>query len=196
MLPLYAVTLGLVLGFSLVIPPGPMNALIAAKAARSFRSGFATGLGAMSADLVLAAAVGVFHLEVDLRPVLPELDLLGAAVLLVLAVRLLAPSSGSLPEDRTTARTFLLALTVGLANPFQVLWWLTAGLAFAFLGGVPLFVGLFGAVALWIVLFPWAVEAGTRRRPALRRPVLWVSVAAMVLLAGYLALLGLTATLL
>jgi threonine/homoserine/homoserine lactone efflux protein len=41
------------LGYSLAVPPGPMNALIAAWSLRSFRHGFAVGAGAMSADFLL-----------------------------------------------------------------------------------------------------------------------------------------------
>jgi len=44
---------GLLLGYSLAVPPGPMNALIAAWSLRSFRHGFAVGAGAMSADFLL-----------------------------------------------------------------------------------------------------------------------------------------------
>jgi threonine/homoserine/homoserine lactone efflux protein len=44
---------GLLLGYSLAVPPGSMNALIAAWSLRSFRHGFAVGAGAMSADFLL-----------------------------------------------------------------------------------------------------------------------------------------------
>ncbi len=44
---------GLLLGYSLAVPPGPMNALIAAWSLRSFRHGFTVGVGAMSADFLL-----------------------------------------------------------------------------------------------------------------------------------------------
>jgi threonine/homoserine/homoserine lactone efflux protein len=44
---------GLLLGYSLAVPPGPMNALIAAWSLRSFHHGFAVGAGAMSADSLL-----------------------------------------------------------------------------------------------------------------------------------------------
>ncbi len=44
---------GLLLGYSLAVPPVPMNALIAAWSLRSFRHGFAVGAGTMSADLLL-----------------------------------------------------------------------------------------------------------------------------------------------
>ncbi len=44
---------GLLLGYGLAVPPGPMNALIAAWSLRSFRHGFAAGAGAMSADFLL-----------------------------------------------------------------------------------------------------------------------------------------------
>jgi threonine/homoserine/homoserine lactone efflux protein len=44
---------GLLLGYSLAVPPGPMNALIAAWSLRSFRHGFAVGASAVSADFLL-----------------------------------------------------------------------------------------------------------------------------------------------
>jgi threonine/homoserine/homoserine lactone efflux protein len=44
---------GLLLSYSLAVPPGPMDALIAAWSLRSFRHGFAVGAGAMSADFLL-----------------------------------------------------------------------------------------------------------------------------------------------
>ncbi len=43
---------GLLLGYSLAMPPGPMNTLIVAWSLRSIRHGFAVGAGAMSADFL------------------------------------------------------------------------------------------------------------------------------------------------
>ncbi|HXQ48470.1 MAG TPA: LysE family transporter, partial [Thermoplasmata archaeon] len=63
---LYFVLAGLALGFSLTVPPGPMNALIANRSMSSLRAGVMTGLGAMTADAVLGTIVYVVHAEVDL----------------------------------------------------------------------------------------------------------------------------------
>lgn len=49
----YDYALGLVLGLSSAVPPGPMNALIASEALKSHMHGTAVGAGAMSADATL-----------------------------------------------------------------------------------------------------------------------------------------------
>lgn len=188
---LYELAFGLLLGFSLTIPPGPMNAFIASQAVRSFREGFRTGLGAMSADLLLAAVVFSFHAEVDLSGELRWIYLLGAAVMVGLGVSVMRGASGGAPPPTSGWRAYTKALGIGLSNPFQIVWWLTAGLAFAYLGGWVLFVGLFGAVAVWIVVFPWAVHTGTERKPGVGRGVVVVSSVAILAFAAYFVYLAL-----
>jgi len=53
--------LGALLGCSLAVPPGPMNALIAAWSLKSFRHGFAVGAGAMSAYFSFASVETALH---------------------------------------------------------------------------------------------------------------------------------------
>ena len=179
---------GAVLGFSLAVPPGPMNAWIAVVASRSYRAGVITGLGAMTADAVLGVAVYLLDRSVDLHPAVRFVYLLGAGVMGFLGARLLAPAGpdGASPSDD---RTFVRALLIGLSNPFQVVWWLTAGVAFAYLGGVILLVGLFAAIVVWIVSFPWAVRAGARRRPSFERAVRYASAGILLAFAAYFVVL-------
>jgi threonine/homoserine/homoserine lactone efflux protein len=188
---LYELGFGLLLGFSLTIPPGPMNAFIASQSIHSFREGVTTGLGAMSADLLLGGLVFALHTEVDLTSGLRWIYFLGAAVMVYLGVGLLRAASGRPPPPTTGARTYSKALGLGASNPFQIVWWLTVGLGSAYLGGWVLFVGLFGAIAVWIVVFPWVVHTGTERRPGFARAVLIVSVVAIVAFAGYFLILAL-----
>jgi len=75
----YEIAFGLALGFSLTVPPGPMNALIAGQAVGSFRRGVVTGLGAMSADLVLGVAVYLLQSWVDLHSGARFVYVLGAS---------------------------------------------------------------------------------------------------------------------
>lgn len=181
--------MGALLGFSLAVPPGPMNAWIATAATRSFRAGTLTASGAMAADAVLGAAVYLLSRSFDLHGIVREIDLVGAVVLGVLGVRALRrPSDG--PERPPDGRTVLVGLGVGLSNPYQVVWWLTAGLAFAYLGGLVLLAGLFGAIAVWVVVFPWAMARGVRRYPGLARAVTWVSGLLMLGFAVYFAYLA------
>lgn len=180
---------GLLLGFSLVVPPGPMNAWIAATSARSYRAGVLTGLGAMSADAVLGAAVFLLDRSVPLASVVRGVYAVGAIVMTLLAVRLLRPRAQP-PRPPSGPTTVLRAVGIGLSNPFQLLWWLTAGVAFAYLGGAILLAGLFGAILIWVVLFPWAVHAGATRWPAAAR---WIDFASGLILAGFAAYFGLLA---
>ena len=183
-----ALGFGAVLGFSLAMPPGPMNAWIAAIAARSYRAGVITGLGAMAADGLVATAVYLADRIVDVHAVLWAVYLLGAAVMAFLGVRLLrAPSVDAppLPDEQT----FVRALGIGLSNPFQLVWWLTAGLAFAYLGGVTLLVGLFGAILVWVFGFPWAVRTGVRRRPAVGPLIRLASAGILLAFAAYFVFL-------
>jgi len=187
----FELAFGLVLGFSLTVPPGPMNAFMASQSVRSFREGVTAGLGAMSADLVLGVLVFALHSTVDLSSALRWIYLLGAGVMVYLGVGLLRRASGPPPAETAGLTTYARALGLGLSNPFQIVWWLTAGLAFAYLGGLVLFVGLFGAIAVWVVAFPWAVHTGTERRPRVARAVVAASGVTIFAFAGYFLYLAL-----
>jgi threonine/homoserine/homoserine lactone efflux protein len=181
----YEFAFGLLLGFSLTIPPGPMNAFIASQSVRSLREGIAAGLGAMSADLVLGVLVYGLHSTLDLTAGLRWIYLIGAAVMVYLGTELVRGSKSAAPPETRGTRTYSKALGLGVSNPFQIVWWLTAGLAFAYFGGWVLFVGLFGAIAVWIVVFPWILHTGTERRPEVGRVVVVVAGAVIFVFAGY-----------
>lgn len=182
---------GLALGFSLTIPPGPMNAFIVARSVRSFREGVTAGLGAMSADLILGVAVYALHSTFDLSAELRWVYLVGAGVMVYLGIGLVRPRPEAPPVESIQVRTYTSALGLGLSNPFQILWWLSVGLAFAYLGGWVLFVGLFGAIAVWIVVLPWLVHLGTERSPRAARAVVIGSGALIFGFAGYFLYLAL-----
>jgi threonine/homoserine/homoserine lactone efflux protein len=187
---LYEVGVGFVLGFTLTAPPGPMNALIASQAVRSLRRGVVTGLGAMSADAILGAVVFVLSTAADLLTFVRPIYLLGCIVMTYFGYRLLVPRPDVAALPAGTIRTYSSALLVGVSNPFQILWWFTAGIAFAYVGGLLLFVGLFGAIAVWVVVFPYALAAGARRSPVLERWVRYGSGVLMVAFAAYFAFLA------
>ncbi len=187
---LFEIAFGVVLGFSLAAPPGPMNALIAARSVGSFRAGFLTGLGAFSADLLLGLIVYLVQHELDVELVIRYVYVLGCGVMLFFAYRLFTRPPPVEESAGSRLSAYSSALGVGLSNPFQILWWLTAGLAFAYIGGAVLFVGLFGAILVWVVGFPLVVHAGVQRYPRLRQYVGWVSGALMVAFGVYFAILA------
>jgi len=132
---------GAVFGLALAAPPGPMNAVIAEESVlRGWWSGFAAGLGAMTADacffvLALAGAVTV----VERAPLLRR-GMVAVGGLLMLyfaygAVRdartagagTLAVDPGDAGASEDHSRGFRKAFALALTNPYQVLFWLTVG---------------------------------------------------------------------
>ncbi|MFN3805098.1 MAG: LysE family translocator [Pyrobaculum sp.] len=155
---------GMILGYSLAVPPGPMNALIAAWSLRGFRHGFSVGAGAMSADFILMfLTLALYSLLSRLTPsALRPFFVAGALFFLYLAYKI-----GRSPPPRrgeasaaSPLRGYLLGLSLGLVNPYQVGWWITAGLSSIAQFGVLWAAGLFLAIFTWIVAFPAAVRAG------------------------------------
>jgi threonine/homoserine/homoserine lactone efflux protein len=187
---LYEVGVGLLLGFTLTAPPGPMNVLIASQAVRSLRRGIVTGMGAMSADAILGVVVYVLSRTTDVTAFVRPIYILGCVVMGYFGYRLLAPRPPTAAPPAGTARTYSTSLLIGLSNPFQILWWLTAGLAFAYVGGVLLFTGLFCAIAVWIVAFPYAISTGAQRSPAVERWITYGSGFIMIAFAAYFAFLA------
>jgi threonine/homoserine/homoserine lactone efflux protein len=167
-----------------------MNALIAFQSVRSLRSGIITGLGAMTADLVLGALIFALRSEIDRGGVFRWVYLIGAMVMVFLGLQLLRRRAEAQTRTVSGIRTYPQAVLVGITNPFQIFWWLTAGLAFAYLGGIVLLAGLFAAIAMWVIAFPYAIHLGTRRRPDLARAVAYVSSAMMFVFAAYFVLLA------
>jgi threonine/homoserine/homoserine lactone efflux protein len=189
---LYEAGVGVLLGFTLVAPPGPMNALIASQSVRSFHHGVVTGLGAMSADAALGGVVFALSAAIDLAKFVRPVYVLGCGVMSYFGLRLLVRRSAETPPPVSPVRTYSMALLLGLSNPFQILWWLTAGLAFAYVGGWALFAGLFSAIAVWIVAFPYALSTGVPRSPSVERWITYGSGLLMIAFAAYFAYVAFT----
>lgn len=159
---------GLLLGYSLAVPPGPMNALIAAWSLRGLRHGVAVGAGAMTADfLFMLMTVGLydFLLATVNSRYIALLYLVGAAFLIYIAWRIAIsrpPQTSNEVKQERALKGYLLGLTLGLGNPYQLGWWLTVGLSSINSFGIFWALGLFAAIATWIVSFPAAVRAGWR----------------------------------
>lgn len=181
--------LGMLLGYSLAVPPGPMNALIAAWSLRGWRQGFAVGAGAMSADLLLMVLTLALYKSASAfvgGPAMRLAMLLGSALLLFLAYRIAVskpPREIDRGSDGDAIRGYVVGLSLGLVNPYQVGWWLTVGLSSIGAFGVAWALGLFTAIFTWIVSFPAAVRAGWRAN----RRATWLLIKgfSVLVLAGF-----------
>jgi threonine/homoserine/homoserine lactone efflux protein len=212
---------GVALGLSLAAPPGPMNAIIAEESVlRGWGSGFRAGLGAMTADacFFVLALLGVVAVVQDARMVRGVLFGLGGLLMLYFAYGTAtdaraafggeaaeradetAADGGDSPDaqDDVDNKGFRKAFALALTNPYQILWWLTAGVGLLdpgtvtidALGGLsvstgsPVIVaGFFGGILVWITGFPAALVTAGRRVDAFAPVVAYLS-AAVLALAG------------
>ena len=211
---------GAVFGLALAAPPGPMNAVIAEESVlRGWLSGFRAGLGAMTADgtFFLLSFFGVVAF-VEQYPTVRG-AMVGAGGLLMLyfaygAAREVGESvtpavgetDGGATDGDETGAGFRKAFLLAIANPYQILFWLTIGVAllesgrFDVLAQTPyvgadlagllvvergspaLIVGFFGGILVWITGFPAALVT-TERRADSFAPI--VTALSALVLAGF-----------
>jgi len=152
---------GFLYGFSLAAPPGPMNALIANRSLISFRNGFLTGLGAMTADFIFMILTLFAYDLLKNFPLIP-IYLIGSVYMFYLAISILKTrrETNDVSKKVSGGNSFITSLALGMTNPYQILWWLTAGLSFIAIFGIMAVIGLFSAIAVWITIFPLSIRMG------------------------------------
>jgi threonine/homoserine/homoserine lactone efflux protein len=196
---------GVVLGLSLAAPPGPMNAVIAEESVlRGWRSGFSAGLGAMTADacffiLALAGVVTVVREAPLVRGLMVGV---GGLLMLYFAYGAAKDATATFTADAVEedAKGFRKAFALAITNPYQIIWWLTAGVGlldpgrFDVLSGLPgelavttggpvIVASFFAGIVLWITGFPVVLVAAGKRVDSFAPAIAYLS-------AGVLALAG------
>ncbi|WP_232701160.1 LysE family translocator [Halobacterium wangiae] len=188
---------GVALGLSLAAPPGPMNAVIAEESvARGWRSGFAAGLGAMTADacFFVLALVGVVAFVENAPTVRAVMVGIGGVLMLYYAYGAVRDAGSFSQAEAADGRGFRKAFALALANPYQVTWWLTAGVGLLNPGEISAFglelsaangaltiAGFFAGILLWITVFPASLRAAGERVDALGTVVAYGSAAVLAL---------------
>ncbi|GGP21258.1 lysine transporter LysE [Thermocladium modestius] len=150
--------LGMALGFSLAVPPGPMNALIAAESLRSPRHGTLVGAGAMTADAILMIISLLLYQLI--KPFIDYIYLAGGAIMMYLAYGVVHSAPAQVSGKPSVS--YVKGVMMGITNPFQVGWWVTAGLSFISVFGIESVAGLFTAIIIWITVFPVLVNLGKK----------------------------------
>jgi threonine/homoserine/homoserine lactone efflux protein len=207
-----SLTAGVVFGLALAAPPGPMNAVIAEESVlRGWTAGVRAGLGAATADAIffVLSLVGVVGFLNDAPLVKGAMVGVGGVLMLYYAYGAAREIRGSFLSvdadviDEESAG-FRKALALALANPYQVLFWLTVGVGLLEPGRIDVFdaadvselagtlvvetgspaliVGFFGGIGLWVTGFPGALVAAKRRVEALAPAVAALSA---LLLGGF-----------
>lgn len=149
---LYDYGLGILLGLSLAGPPGSVNSIIANEALKSPLHGTLVGLGAMTADLTFFAIV--FLTNGIISPsILKVIYIIGGIFMLYLGISILRSKMPS----KTRKGNYVLGVTMGLTNPFQIIWWFTVG--FFLLKELSIFsiTGLYSGIVVWTIVFPYVV---------------------------------------
>jgi threonine/homoserine/homoserine lactone efflux protein len=183
---------GLVLGFSIAAPVGPVGLLCIRRSITSGRmAGLATGLGAATADACYGAVAGFGLTSVTAFMVGERtwLSLLGGLFLCGLGVRIMRAKPDSMRSSGETRihSAYLSAFVVTLTNPMTILAFVGAfaglGLAVArdYMAAALLIGGVFiGSGIWWLILSAFAARLRERFDPQSLRRVNWISGALLV----------------
>lgn len=181
--------LGIFLGVSLAGPPGPVTAVLVKRASVSVLSGVSVGLGAMSADLILMIITFFIGITLITTTLETYVFIIGSAFFLIMAVLSLKSSKS---VDSATGNGYFSGLLIGIVNPFQIGWWVTAGLSvfkkFGFFPFYFMFVGIIG----WVLFLSLTVRKSTLRFGEKATDAIRIfSFAILALFAIYFAYIGL-----
>jgi len=132
-----AILIGVLVGFAVCIPPGPVNIVIISQAMRrGFLYGFAGGLLAATLDgaYCLLAVLGVANIAGYLSAYQPVLKVVATIILAMIAWRTFRQSRAfgllpaAAPPPRASARPFVGIFFLYVSNPSLYAFWLgTAG---------------------------------------------------------------------
>lgn len=153
-----AIFLGISLGVSLAAPPGPITAMIVERSMTSVLKGFLIGMGAMSADFTLMVIVLGFRSFIDLSAYDRYIFLTGGIFFIFLSLEILRSRNSGDIKQAGRGRNYFSGLILGLVNPLQIAWWLTAGLSVFQRFGIEPFYFLFLGIVLWVLFLTYAIN--------------------------------------
>jgi threonine/homoserine/homoserine lactone efflux protein len=140
--------LGIVLGLSLAAPPGPVNVVIASESTRSRLHGFTVGLGAATADFTFFILI-FFFASIIPEAIINYLYLAGGLLMLYMAYAVSKSRAGTRKPNGNYFVGFFMAIT----SPFNLSWWITAGLFMLKNFSAYSVIGLFVGILIWVFTF-------------------------------------------
>jgi threonine/homoserine/homoserine lactone efflux protein len=153
----YSLVAGILIGLSLAVPPGPVNAVIAAESVKkSYVNGIKVGLGALTADatFLVIALIGVAVLFNN-DTVKTVVSLAGGLILAYMALGILKDFRKPIKEGgkKDIKNYYLTGVAIGFTNPAAILWWITAGAVLIASTDIAGIAGFFIGVILWVTSF-------------------------------------------
>lgn len=150
--------LGIMLGFGVAIPIGPLNILIMNYSLLSFRFGFILGLGAMSADLLYFILLSVGILTFLNNPIILKfLAVFGSIFLLYIAyscfksINKMSNTNIEINTEKKLINYYIKGFLLNSINPFIISFWISLSSVVLYAENTIFSVfGLFISILLWI----------------------------------------------
>jgi threonine/homoserine/homoserine lactone efflux protein len=175
---------GAILGVSIAAPPGPVNAAATYQVTKSWLAGELTLLGATTADAIFFVLTyfGLTSLIAS-GEARDLLFVVGGVFMLYIAYSTLRrakvkPASGPVRGGRFP---YLLGLTIGLTNPFQLAWWIAVGVGMISTFGLNIVAGFFAGIIAWTLFLSTILRAGLTRYQRIYPVLVYASGAILVL---------------
>lgn len=170
---------GILFGFILAAPPGPVNAIIAEESIKNgWVSGLEAGLGAMVSDAFLLSLsyAGVIAIVIAMEWLRGVIIGAGGMLMLFFAYRMFVDWKNEIEWEVKTndKKGFFKTLIMGLTNPYQMTFWIgiSAGLlqingmetvielpieiaeTVTHIKSTEIIIGIFIGIFIWIIVFP------------------------------------------
>jgi threonine/homoserine/homoserine lactone efflux protein len=181
---------GALFAWSLAAIPGPGNALIAHEAARrGMLAGITTGLGAITADLVMFLLMwfGVLPIVERFPLVQVAMGVVGTVVLVRFAWDAYRAARSPARVEGAARGSFARSFVAIVSSPLNHVWWLTAGATFLRENGAVAMGGFFAALLAWVAAWSWLARLGAARVRRFAELVGYASAAILLVFAIVLA---------
>ncbi len=118
----------------------------------------------MTADIVFLIVLYFGRVVIPVW-IFKYLYVLGAIIMVYLSISVIRSKMPS----KTPKGNYFVGLTMGITNPFQIIWWVTVGLFLVERLTLISIAGFFLGILTWITVFPYAMNrVGSRYSPLLK----------------------------